>query len=89
MRCTCQGAGQATLEMKAVADAAGYFARIVPVRSAERVGIVELVARIVDILCGEIHAEAFAERFSERQRKFLVIGKMLRPVAIQKAGAVA
>jgi len=63
--------------MKAIADAAGNFARIIPVRSAESVGTVEQVARIADILCREIHAEIFAKGFSERERKFRVIGKML------------
>jgi len=36
-------------KMKAIADAAGNFARIIPVRSAESVGTVEQVARIADI----------------------------------------
>src|SRR5256885_1499892 len=76
-------------KMKAVADAAGNLARIVPVRSAERIGIVDLVARIAEILRGEIHIEVFAEGFSERKRKFRVTGKVPRAVAVQEAGAVA
>src|SRR5256885_14879879 len=75
--------------MKAIADAAGNLARIVPVRSAERIGIVDLVARIAEILRGEIHIEVFAERFTERQRIFRMTGKMLRAVAVQESGAVA
>lgn len=53
------------LKMKAVADAAGNFAQIIPVRSAESIGIVELIARISNVLRGEIYAELFAKRFSE------------------------
>src|SRR5438045_6319429 len=65
-------------KMKAIADPAGNLARIIPVRSAERIGIVDLVARIAEILRGEIHIEVFAERFTERQRIFRMTGKMLR-----------
>ena len=55
-------------------------------RSAERIGIVDLVARIAEILRGEIHIEVFAEGFSERKRKFRVTGKVPRAVAVQEAG---
>lgn len=77
------------LKMEAVAEAAGNFARVVPVGSAEGVGAVDLVARIGDVLRGEIYGEVFAEGFSERQRKLGVVAKMLRAIAVEEAGTVA
>src|SRR5262249_15087448 len=47
-------------EVEAVADLAGELAGIVPVRAAKAVGVVEEIARIVQILRGESDRESFA-----------------------------
>src|SRR5579871_238888 len=66
------------LKVETIANAAGKFARVIPVGSAEGIGIVDLIAGIGDILRGETDRQFLAKRFSERNRTFRVIGKMLR-----------
>src|SRR5689334_1824750 len=56
----CDGE-QFTSEVEAVANLSGELPGIVPVGSAERIRVVQQVARIVQVLRGKAHRQAFAE----------------------------
>ena len=51
--------------METVAKLSSELTRVVPVRSAKRIRVVEQVARIVQVLRGEAYGEALAEGFRE------------------------
>jgi hypothetical protein len=51
--------------METVAKLTGELTRIVPVRAAEGIRIIEQVVRIVQVLRGEAYGESFAEGFRE------------------------
>src|SRR5436305_14509740 len=76
------------LEMEPVADLAGDLVRIVEVRSAKDIRIVQQIASVRDVLCGKSDRKPLPYRFGNRKRNFRMVGKMERAVAIQKSRAV-
>jgi len=62
---TSNGDEQCTSKMETVAKLTGELTRIVPVRAAEGIRIIEQVVRIVQVLRGEAYGESFAEGFRE------------------------
>src|SRR5882724_10843279 len=75
-------------KVEPVANFAADLAGIVPVRSAESIGIVQQVASVGDVLSGKSHGKTFADGFEERERNFGVIGQMSWSIAIQETGTV-
>lgn len=76
-------------EMKTVAKFSGELPGVIPVSSAERIGVVEEIPRIGAVLRGERDAEAFAEGFSERESKLGMAREMVGTVFVEETRAVA
>ncbi len=77
-----------TLQPKPVFDLRIDLARQVPVRAAEGVALIELVAAVGKVQRGDSHRPVLAERFAERQVKRCVRCEMVRAISVQKARAV-
>ncbi len=59
------------------------------VRPAERIGTVQQESLVGQIYCLQGYPPVFAEALGKRKIKSRVVRKMIRPIAIQKARAVA
>src|SRR5664280_1964341 len=74
--------------MEAVFHLYRQHARIGPVRAAEGVAVVQLVAIVRDVSADQPNRKALAESFSQRQIEGVITRQVIGPVTVQESRAV-
>src|ERR1017187_8471743 len=57
-------------------------------RSTESIAVIELITLVGDVGAAKAHHPVLAERLSDGQIQRVVARKVVRPIAVKKAGAV-
>ena len=74
--------------METVANFSADLARIVPVGSAESIGVIQQITAIRDVLGGKSDGKTLADGFGKRDRNFCVIGKVEWTISSEKTRAI-
>src|SRR5712692_2699469 len=76
------------LKMETVANFSADLARIVPVGSAESIGVIQQITAIRDVVGGKSDGKTLADGFGKRDRNFCVIGKVEWTISSEKTRAI-